>query len=364
MEQVITTEAILPLLDDPGSLCLVDVRTPEEFAEWSIQGSINIPVEELESRRHEIEPGLIVLVCAAGTRAEAGVEILGRAGIDAVALKGGMAAWSQTYDVASLRFGAVTVVQLRRRGKGCLSYVIGSDASCIVIDPPMDIERVVAIAHEWGWKIASVADTHLHADHVSGARLLAETTGATLVLNDEDGYLFRADVEHRGTEIALDGSSIDVVTVATPGHTMGSTTFALGDKAVFTGDTLFLESVGRPDLADRAVEFAAALYDSLHAELLVRPDDTLVFPGHVGQDVAIHCDEVVTSTLGDLKEHLGALALDRDSFISWAAGRATPRPPNYQRIVETNRVGALLSLDDISALESGPNRCAVSAVAS
>jgi len=360
MNQEIAAAALLPLLDDPGSLCLIDVRSPEEFHEWAIPGAINIPIEELDSRRDEIVSGLIALICAAGPRSVRGVEILARAGIDAVMVKGGMAAWGHVYDTASLTLGGVTIVQLRRRGKGCLSYVVGAEGSCVVIDPPMDIEYVAEIARDYEWQITHVADTHLHADHVSGARLLAETTGAMLVLNSEDGYSFPSDASIAASSIDLAGSlALSIERVATPGHTMGSATFALGDMALFTGDTLFLESVGRPDLADSAEEFAEKLYDSLHTELLMRSDSTLIFPAHIGQDVPISCGTIVTATLGQLKESLEALSMSRERFIEFAAGRATPRPPNYQAIVASNQAGAVLSFEEISELEAGPNRCAV-----
>jgi glyoxylase-like metal-dependent hydrolase (beta-lactamase superfamily II)/rhodanese-related sulfurtransferase len=364
----ISPEALLPLLDEPGSLSLLDVRTSEEFIEWSIPGARNLPLDELErlGELDELEArvgaleGLVAVICAAGARAQHGADLLEQLGVESVIVTGGMAAWGHVYDEASIILDGTTVVQLRRRGKGCLSYVIGAGDRCVVIDPPSEIEHVASIATSHGWNIVAVADTHLHADHVSGARLLAETTGAALVLNDRDGYLFEVDQPLEGEAISLGPTTkLSIGRLATPGHTRGSTTFALGDAALFTGDTLFLESVGRPDLADQAREFAEELYGSLHERLLSHPDATMIFPGHVGSGLVVHCDELVTATLGELRERLEALSMDRGSFVDWAAGQATPRPPNYVKIVETNRAGSPMSLEEISVLEAGPNRCAV-----
>jgi len=362
MVSKIAPEALIELLDEPETLNLIDVRTPEEFSAWAIPAARNVPLDEIASRLDDIGPSPVVVMCAAGVRAQQAAEILEEHGFDALVADGGMQAWGNAYDSASMTFGPVTVVQLRRRGKGCLSYVIGAGSSCLVIDPSVHTEQFTAVARDHGWKIDAVADTHLHADHVSGAVLLAETTGAALILNDKDGYAFTPANVFDGTELHLGaGASITIDRLSTPGHTQGSTTFALGNEALFTGDTLFLESVGRPDLADKAEEFAASLYDSLHETVLSYPEPTFVFPAHVGQGVPIHSGEVVTATLGELKATLPALSLDREKFIAWAASQATLRPPNYVTIVETNRDGTRLTLDEISSLESGPNRCAVSA---
>ncbi len=357
----IEASALLRLLDEPETLHVIDVRSQEEFAEWSIPGAFNIPVEEIDARVNEIGSGLVVVVCAAGPRAERAAQILADHQMDSSVLRGGMAAWGEVYDDVALKLGNATVVQVRRRGKGCLSYVVGGSQSCVVIDPPVEIERSIAVAKAYGWKITHVADTHLHADHVSGARLLSETTGAQLLMSHLDAYLFSHPSFENGDVITLGGDSeIQVSHIATPGHTSGSTTFVLDDTALFTGDTLFLESVGRPDLADKAEEFAGYLFDSLHKEILKRDDSILIFPAHVGQAHPFRTDELACATLGELKGRLEALSMSRHEFVAWASSQASPRPPNYEAIVEANRGGSSLSFEEITSLEAGPNRCAVS----
>jgi glyoxylase-like metal-dependent hydrolase (beta-lactamase superfamily II) len=195
---------------------------------------------------------------------------------------------------------------------------------------------------------------------VSGARALAEATGAPLCLNPLDHVEYPHTALEDGTLVPIaDGLELAVSVVSTPGHTKGSTIFVLGDAAVFTGDTLFLESVGRPDLADRAEEFAHALYSSLHDKLLVLGDDVVVLPAHFGQAVDVHGGEVVGERLGVLRERLWQLGADEPRFVEWAVGSVADRPPNYAAIVGVNQAGTALDDAARAALEGGPNRCAV-----
>ena len=351
---------LLGLLDDDPTLRLIDVREADEFADWSIPRALNIPLGELEERIGEVGDGTVVAVCAAGVRAATAASILAASGIDARILAGGMMSWGHVYDEVAEPIGAATVVQIRRRGKGCLSYVIGGSGACLVIDPSLDVERVLAITRARGWTVTHVADTHLHADHLSGASLLAEITGAQLVVNPADAFSYGGLEVESGTVIELGGTvKVEVHAEPTPGHTTGSTTFSLGDQALFTGDTLFIESVGRPDLAEQAREFAESLYASLHETVLAHSDDALVLPAHFGPSVPVVGNRIVGARLGDLKRDLKALRLGREEFVDWASSRATPRPPNYQFIVEANMAGQVIEADQREDLENGPNRCAV-----
>jgi glyoxylase-like metal-dependent hydrolase (beta-lactamase superfamily II) len=215
------------------------------------------------------------------------------------------------------------------------------------------------IASTRGWTIAFVLDTHLHADHISGARELVAVTGARLLLNPHDPFTFNFEPLSDGLDLPLGkGVSLVVEAVSVPGHTEGSTLYRLGELAIFTGDTLFLESVGRPDLADKADVFAHNLYRSLHERVLPLSDDVLVFPAHYGAVVPVRFGEPVTATLGSLRHTLPALAYSEEKFVEWAIARVTDRPPNYRKIVEMN-AGLVPVVDDAAELEMGPNRCAI-----
>jgi glyoxylase-like metal-dependent hydrolase (beta-lactamase superfamily II) len=359
----ITADRLLPLLDVPGAVYLLDVREPEEFEAWRIPGSVNVPLGTLGSTIGEVpRDRQVVTICAAGARASQAAEVLSDSGIDAAVLSGGMGAWAETYDSASIELGGAVVVQVRRRGKGCLSYVVGTRDAAVVIDPSADVEQYTAIAEDRGWTITHIFDTHLHADHVSGARDLARVTGAQVVLNPADPFTFEYTPLADGMRIALsDEVALTVSVMSTPGHTEGSTSYLLGDSAIFSGDILFLESVGRPDLADKAVEFAHSLFRTLHDKILELPGDALVFPAHYGDAVAVHAGTVVAERLDALRTGLRMLSMDEDEFVAWASGSVPDRPPNYVEIVRVNQTGTTLSSEDRRALEAGPNRCAISA---
>jgi glyoxylase-like metal-dependent hydrolase (beta-lactamase superfamily II)/rhodanese-related sulfurtransferase len=356
----ISTYELLPLLDTDESPYLLDVREVDEVADWKIPGVHNIPLDTLEKRLDEVpRDQRLVTICAKGTRALQGAEILARHDIASSVLEGGMGAWASTYDTVEGEFGRATVVQLRRRGKGCLSYVIGAGSDCVVIDPSLELEQYLDVATAHTWTITHVLDTHLHADHLSGARNLVAATGAHLWLNPEDDFTFDFEPLRDGRSVALaPGVELKVSAVSVPGHTEGSTMYQLGHTAVFTGDTVFLESVGRPDLADHAESFAHSLYRSLHERVLPLGDDIMVFPAHYGAVVTVKAHEFVAKPLGELRLTLPALALSESEFVAWALANVKDRPPNYQHIVSIN--AGRESVDDESKqLELGPNRCAV-----
>jgi glyoxylase-like metal-dependent hydrolase (beta-lactamase superfamily II)/rhodanese-related sulfurtransferase len=355
-----STDELLPLLDSDPALFLLDVREPDEVSEWNIRGAYNIPLDQLASRIAEVPANdRIVVICAKGTRAQQGAEILASQAIASSVLVGGMGSWISTYDQVTGDFGGARVVQIRRRGKGCLSYVVGAGANCVVIDPSLDLDQYLNTSRRYGWSITHVLDTHLHADHISGARALVDATGAVLMLSPADPFIFDFEPLIDGLAIELaPGVHLCVSAVSVPGHTEGSTMYQLGDSAIFTGDTLFLESVGRPDLAEQAEPFAHHLYRSLHERVLTQSDETMVFPAHFGAGVEVRADQFVSRRLGVLRTTLDALKLNEHDFVAWAIANVKDRPPNYQRIVRINSgqepVGA-----EAAEIEMGPNRCAI-----
>ncbi len=167
---------------------------------------------------------------------------------------------------------------------GCLahaSYLVSSEGIAAVIDPQRDVDIYIDAAKQKGLKIEHIVETHLHADFVSGHHELAERTGARIYLGEGSGATFPHMMVKDGDSIQFGKCRFDFM--QTPGHTIESVCIAITDlaepsrpKAVFTGDTLFVGDVGRPDLSgDRTPqELAAMLYKSLHEKLLSLPDET------------------------------------------------------------------------------------------
>jgi len=342
---------------------VVDVREAVEFAAWSIPSAVNIPIDELEARVSEVPTDRDVFtVCASGSRSSSAAKTLSRAGRRVANLSGGMAAWAMVYDSVTVERDEVRVIQVRRRAKGCLSYLVGAGDQAFVVDPSLDTEVYRRLADEHGWRIVRVFDTHLHADHLSGARLLAEETGASIHLNPADTFAFAYEPLHDEDRFELPGgASLRVAAIHAPGHTRGSTIYVVADHLVLSGDTLFVDSVGRPDLADQAEEFAHNLYHSLHDKVLSLPDNVFVLPGHYGEDVIVAPDRPVGVALGELRQGLAPLSYAEDQFVSWATAHATPRPPNYVEIIQANMGRSDVPLLSLRQLEVGPNRCSASA---
>lgn len=363
MHRQITATELASRLGTDETPFVLDVRGPDEHEAWKIPTSVNIPVDELAGRMGELPTDTeLVVHCAAGARSARAAAILADAGFDVAELTGGMGSWAEVYDTAELAAGGATVVQVRRRAKGCLSYVVGAGDTAFVVDPSLDVEVYERIAVAHGWRIARIFDTHLHADHLSGARVLASRTGASVHLNPADTFDFDYEPLGDGDRFVLPGGTeFGVSVLHTPGHTEGSTIFGIGDDAMLTGDTLFVDGVGRPDLAERAREFARNLHRSLNDRVLAAAPETVVLPSHHGDTVEVHPDEPVGATIGELVERLEPLGYDEPAFVRWAAAAASDRPPNYVEIIHANMGRPRLSGAELRRLELGPNRCSVPA---
>ncbi len=245
---------------------------------------------------------------------------------------------------------------MRRTGKGCLSYLVGSGGEAAVIDAAVDPEIYVGLAQERAWNITHVLDTHVHADHLSRSRKLAESTGAKLHLPEGAPISYPHSPIAEGDAIRIGASRLEAL--RTPGHTAESTSYLLDGKATFTGDTLFLSSVGRPDLEatpEEAKDKVRALYGSVRRLLALDPL-TLVLPGHTSEPVPFD-GEPICAPLGEVREELSCLLEDEASFVQRIAGRVSPTPSNHERIVELNRAGKMPG-GDPTDLEAGANRCA------
>jgi glyoxylase-like metal-dependent hydrolase (beta-lactamase superfamily II) len=282
-------------------------------------------------------------------------------GFETLSLAGGMKAWSLAWNSAEVpplaRGNQARAIQVRRTGKGCLSYLVGSAGSAAVIDAALEPEIYLDLAQHYGWRITAVLDTHIHADHLSRTRRLAEQSGARLYLPDQERATYAFNSLRDGDILAIGAARLTVI--HTPGHTLESTCYLLDDQALFSGDTLFLAGVGRPDLEaslDEARRRAQALYHSLHRLLALSPE-TLILPGHTSEPVAFD-GQALAASLAEVQQQVDLLQKSEDTFVEAILARLPPTPPNHHRIVALNESGAMYE-GDPTDLEAGANRCAV-----
>ena len=363
----VTADELQTALDRDEPVRVLDVRPREQYESWHVPGSRHIGgYEALKAGREDIYDDLsvpddapIITVCGAGKTSRMAARRLRKRGKDAYSLKNGLRGWTFAWNTATAELPdtGATVVQVRRTGKGCLSYLIGSEGEALVVDSALSPEVYEQQAAEHSWTITGVLDTHIHADHLSRARRVADTTGSTLYLPKQDRVSFEHTPLSDGDTLGVGKAMVEVL--HTPGHTPESTTYRLGTGALFTGDTLFLKGVGRPDLdadAQEGREKARQLYRSLQ-RLGQLPDDTMILPGHASEPVSFN-DEIVGAPLGQVKQQVEALQEPEERFVGRVTEDVPPTPPNHETVITANTTGDWPT-GDVVDLETGGNRCAV-----
>ena len=362
------------------SLSILDVRNRDEFEAWHIDAPRTVQrpyVEFMGAKvRGEIpelveslgldsadEDGPVVAVCPQGDASERVAELLREEGLDVLNLEAGMEGWATVYVAREIDVDSGTVVQYERPSSGCLSYLVISGDEAVVIDPLREFaDRYVADADERGADLRYAIDTHVHADHVSGIRAVAERSEATPVLPvgaEERGLAFDATLVADGDELELGDGTLTALHA--PGHTSEMTLFRF-DGVLFSADTLFLDGIGRPDLeagSDGARSLADSLYATLHDRIRALPGETLVAPGHVRSGTPRASDGTFTDSLSAVCEAVSLLSLDRDEFVARVADDLPPRPANYEEIVSVNLGKETVDSETAFELELGPNNCAV-----
>ncbi len=368
MTKQIDADTLRGWLEENRPVTVLDIRTDEDRDQWAIPGSVHLNAYDA-LRAGEAGPLAdvsfppdrpVVTVCNGGGVSQTAADLLAKRGLDARSLAGGMKAWSLAWNTAEvpLADASVRIIQIRRTGKGCLSYLIGSDGDAAVIDPSLPPNVYLDLARRHGWHIQYVLETHIHADHLSRARQLAEHAGATLLMPEQQRVRFPFSAVADGDQITVGTATITAR--RTPGHTEESTSYVLNEEAVFTGDTLFTKGVGRPDLhADKehAQRRARALFGSLMRLNAIGPE-VIVLPAHASEPIAFD-GQAVRARMKHLTSALSQWLASEQTFVERVTSRLPATPPNFARIVELNETGEWPE-GDPTDLEAGANRCAVS----
>jgi len=362
-------------LDAGESVRLLDVRDRDEYEEWRLRGesvtATQLPFTkflqakvtgEVDSLVAEVAgTGPITVVCGRGEASAFVAGLLTEHGVEAQNLSDGMEGWARLYEAREISCDAATVLQYRRPSSGCLGYMIISDGSAAVVDPLRAFtDRYSADAADRDASITHAIDTHVHADHISGVRRLAAETGAEPILSERAVARGVDDVTALAADETLRVGSATLEPRPLPGHTTGMTGFTVSD-VLLAGDSVFLDSVARPDLeagADGARDLARDLHRTLTDRLAALPDETLVAPGHYSESTTPADDGTFTAPLGALRDQLPGFTMDREAFVEYVCDDIPPRPANFERVIAIN-LGTETADDDTAfELELGPNNCA------
>lgn len=382
--QQISVGQLYELMQTQHDLFMIDVRNEDEYKAWKIEGrhtpeTINIPyfefLEDEDAALARVPHGRqIVVVCAKGGASEYVALKLAEAGIPAVNLAEGMQGWGSLYLFRPIAVtGRYEVHQVDRTSRGCLSYILISDGQAAIIDPLRHTARYTDFLAQKEASLSLLLDTHGHADHISGGSALSAETGAPYYLHPYDGIhpfdMLPAELPYHmlsdGQTFQLGDLTIEVV--HTPGHTLGQVNFLVragdGQAFFFTGDNLFIQSFGRPDLGGQGKSWAPIVYKTIYQTVKTRvPETALVLPGHFAMHSEANPDGSYAKPLASLWKENDDLAqlVDRNTFIEFVLSHLPSMPQEYVQIKRVNAGLVKPDEDEANELELGKNICALS----
>lgn len=373
MVTTMSAKEVAKMLKNQEDLFILDVRNQSDYQDWRIEGerveSVNIPYFDLIDGVDEVLDQIparkkLLVVCAKEGSSKFVAEQLTEAGLKQVAyLQGGMKSWSEHLEqVLVYEDEQMKVYQYLRMGKGCLSYMVISGGEALVIDPSRFTDVYLDAEKKEGARITHIVDSHLHADHISGGRHLAQLTGADYYMMKSEGAVFSFKPLEEHDRIRFAEIDLRVLAVKTPGHTPGSVSFFVNDKLLFSGDTLFVGGLGRPDLGGKANEWAKDLYDTVSEKIAVMEDDVIVLPGHYANlDREMNESGYVGAQLGVIRAGNALMnQQDQKAFVDQVVAQTkTETPPNFEEIIAINRGVEEATAERQQELEIGPNRCAL-----
>lgn len=371
----ITPRELADRLEGGEAMQVLDIRAPHRLAAGMVEAErfFNVRGSEIMSGANPAGAGLdpdtpVAVVCGLGNSSQPVAHYLRMTGWTARSLKGGVAAWMNLLRqrVLAPPAGADRFVQFDRLGKGSLGYLIVSGEEALAVDPSRDWTVWRDVAREAGARLVGTADTHVHADFISGSPELSRELGVPYYLHPADsvypydgtpGRLAFEPIEH-GDVIRIGRAEVRVD--HTPGHTEGSVSLHVADDIVLTGDFLFVSSIGRPDLAGKTEEWAGALWESLARARESWPDEVVVYPAHYASDEERNADLSVGRPLADLVAGNPTLSIETEAEFRATVRRHLSTPPEAYRTIKAINVGLESATpEEAQVLEAGKNECAL-----
>jgi glyoxylase-like metal-dependent hydrolase (beta-lactamase superfamily II) len=374
----ITPEDLVLAIESGVPIRILDIRAPNALAGGRIDvGSpdqfVNMRGSEVvslgEGIRSTLDPEMpLAVVCGRGNSSKQVAAHLNELGYRAQSMAGGMAAWGDALVRRHLAPppGFDHLVQFDRIAKGALGYLLAAAGEAWIVDPPRKPQALFDVARDLGVKVVAVADTHAHADYISGGPAISKRMGIPYYLHPADAILpydgspatIAFTPVEQGMTLRLGGR--EIVIEHTPGHTEGSVCYRMGDDAVFTGDLIFIRSVGRPDLGGKLDEWTPILWKSVSRSLAGWAPGIRVMPAPYASDAEREPDRSVARALARVREGNEPLQLRSETeFVAWVKKKVGSSPDAYRKIKAINL--GLLQVWDMEAqeLESGKNECAL-----
>jgi glyoxylase-like metal-dependent hydrolase (beta-lactamase superfamily II) len=357
---------------------LLDVRNNEEFGRFKVEGPylskmVNLPyIEFIEMEEESVakvqvpKDESIRIVCAKEGSAKYVAEILVSNGWkDVRYLEGGIKTWGNM--LAPKLVGSpdgYKLYQFIRPGKASCSYGLIYGDEMAVFDPSRNIEFYQNFAGENGCKLIKTFETHLQADYISGSRQLALNTGAQIVAhqNDFQGAAFDYKALNDQEVFKFTKGGPEIKAIHTPGHTPGSTCYLIDNKYLVSGDTIFVLSIGRPDLGGKAEEWAKLLFNTLKNSIAGLYDGLVILPGHYIEWSEANDEQMFLDTLGSIRQKNANIYGIREEaeFVKFIQDNMRKQPDEYAQIRKVN--AGLLDVDDEDQeiMDLGKNECAAS----
>ena len=359
-------------------IVVVDVRNDKDFSRFHVESPypfsmLNVSyydfmeVEE-ESVARVPKDCSIRIICAKEGSAKYVAEILEKHGYSDVGyLAGGIKTWGNLLVPKLIKTGSdYELYQFIRPGKASCSYGLLSGKEMMLFDPSRNIDFYLDFAAAKGCMITKTFETHLQADYIAGSRAIARKTGAVFYANDGD---FKTSANpyttlKDGEEFSFSLGGPKVRVLFTPGHTPGSTSFLVDERYLISGDMVFINSVGRPDLGGKAEAWASMLFDSIQKIKQLDPA-LMVLPGHYMIWEEATAELVFTLSLGEvLKRNQQIYDIENPSdFFAFIQSNMRPQPEEYATIRLVNANLREEEEDKQEELDLGKNECAASAYA-
>lgn len=370
-------EDLFQWLTQKEDFLLLDVRNEVEFRRFRVEGPypfdmLNVPYMEFVEHEADslarVPAGRKVrIVCAKEGSAKYVGEILMKNGFgDVAALQAGIKSWGNLLSPIRINDGeGYDLFQFRRPGKASCSYGLLFDGEMMLFDPAKNVAAYQAFADERDCCITCTFETHRQADYISGSPLLIKAVGARMMAPQPDFKEARFFYEpvSDGASYRFTGGGPEVRAVHTPGHTPGSTSYLVDGRYLVSGDTVFIESIGRPDLGGMVAEWSRMLFKTMTRKIRKLDDNIKVLPGHYIDWKEADARLAFCAPLGEVKslnKHIYGIE-EEEEFLRFIRENMRPQPDEYAKIREINAGLVEVDTEEQDILDLGKNECAASA---